>query len=303
MIVVLPRNRPRWVPGGMRFGNFDRGSVLFLVLIAFLIFWSFWGKGIEERVYDQPSQGYNSYGNAGVAIMVSQTPGDRPVIRVMSVDSDSPAARAGLKPDDLVIGVDGQILSSTDMAWYILGSMQVGKTYSWTINRNSRNMTVHISLKDRSLQTQVLRNKAFKYSSLSTAKKVIITLLFFKLSIILFYLLNRKSENRTLIVALFAAKFVLIGSFLGVYDPLDAFFAIKFNTISLLLGMSIITVVLDEAGFFRRVANRIGGYAGGSSLRLLICFCLVTYFFSLLVNNLTTILMIVPITLRPPAWI
>lgn len=230
--------------------------------------------------------------------MVSQAPVGKPVITVMSVASNSPAARAGLKSNDRVIGVDGQILSSSDMAWHILGSMQVGQTYKWTVNRNGRNRTVHISLNDRSVETQVLRNRAFKYSSLSTTKKTIITLLFLKLSIILFYLLNRNVGNRTLIIVLFAAKFVLIGSFLGVYNPLDAFFAIKFNTISLLLGMSIITVVLNEAGFFERVSCRISGYAGRNSLRLLICFCLITYFFSLLVNNLTTILVIVPITLK-----
>ncbi|HIJ20411.1 MAG TPA: hypothetical protein HPP58_05130, partial [Deltaproteobacteria bacterium] len=61
---------------------------------------------------------------------------------------------------------------------------------------------------------------------------------------------------------------------------------------------SIITVVLNEAGFFKRVAGRISVYAGESPLRMFISFCLITYFFSLLVNNLTTILVVVPITLK-----
>ena len=298
MIFVLPRNRGRWIPSKTRSNGLSRNGIFFLCVLCFLVFWSFWGRGIEEWVYDQPSLDYNFYGNVGATIMVSQAPGNMPVIRIISVASNSPAARAGLKPEDRVIGIDGRILSSADMAWHILGSMGTEKTHKWTVEQNGKNRSVYITLNDRSKAAGILRNKALNYSSLSTVKKVIITLLFLKFSIVLFYLLNRKIENRTLIVGLFATKFVLIGSFLGVYNPLDAFFAIKFNTISLLLGMSIITVVLDEAGFFKRVAQKISGYAGESSLRLLICFCLVTYFFSLLVNNLTTILVIVPITLK-----
>ncbi len=298
MIIVFPKNRPRWVPAEMRIGGFDRNSVLFLCLLGFLIVWSFWGNGIQETAYDNPSPGYNSPDKVGVTIGTSQDAGNRTVFTVTKVFPNSPAERAGIKPHDRIIGMDGRILSSQGMAWQTLTAMGAGETHDWTINRNGRNITLPVKLHAPSPHVRGLQNKSLKYSALSTPQKVVIALLFLKLSILLFYLINRKARNRTLIVALFAVKFVLIGSFLGVYNPIDAFFAIKFNAISLLLGMSIITVVLDEAGFFRHVADRIAGYAAGSSLRLLICFCLITYLFSLLVNNLTTILVMVPITLK-----
>ena len=298
MIGALPRNGRRRIPKAVGFRGMDRNCVLFLGLLCFLVFWSFWGERIEKTIYNQEFPGYNAYGDIGMKIVVSASSGGGPVVEVLAVSSSSPAARAGLIPGDRIMGIDGRMLSSTDMAWQILGNMKPGKTYQWTIHRNGRNQAIHILLNDRSGATGILRDKAFKFGSLSTVKQVIITLLFFKLSLVLFYLLYNKVENRTLIVGLFALKFVLIGSFLGVYNPLDAFFAIKFNTLSLLLGMSIITVVLNEAGFFKRVAGRISVYAGGSALRLFISFCLITYFFSLLVNNLTTILVIVPITLK-----
>ena len=303
MIGALLRDGRRRTPDtvrfrGVGFRRINRNVVLFLGLLCFLIFWSFCGNGIEKAVYDQRFPGYNAYGDVGMKIVVSASSGSGPLVEVLSVSAGSPAARAGLMPGDRIVGIDGRILSSTGMAWQALGNMKPGKTYRWTTHRDGRNRTIHLRLNDRSGPTGVLRDKAFKFSSLSTTKQVIITLLFFKLSLVLFYLLYNKVENRTLIVSLFALKFVLIGSFLGVYNPLDAFFAIKFNTLSLLLGMSIITVVLNEAGFFKRIAGRISVYAGGSALRMFISFCLITYFFSLLVNNLTTILVIVPITLK-----
>ena len=303
MIGLFPRNGRQRTPGSGRFKGvasrgMNRNIVLFLGLLCFLAFWSFWGDRIEKAVYDQPFPGYNAYGDVGIKIVVSGSATGVPVVEVLAVSDGTPAARAGLMPGDRIVGIDGQILSSRDMAWQSLGNMKPGKTYQWTINQKGQIKTIHLHLSNRSGPTGVLRDKAFKFSSLSTPKQVIITLLFFKLSLVLFYLLYSKVLNRTLIVSLFALKFVLIGSFLGVYNPLDAFFAIKFNTLSLLLGMSIITVVLNEAGFFKRVAGRISVYAGGSALRMFVSFCLITYFFSLLVNNLTTILVVVPITLK-----
>ena len=298
MIGAFPRNKRKQIPKTRRLKGVDRNVVLFFSLLCFLVFWSFWGVGLEKAVYNQTFPGYNAYGDVGMKVVVSTSVGGKPIVEVLSVSAGSSAAIAGLIPGDRIVGIDGRILSSTDMAWHLLGSMEAGKTYQWTIYRNGQSRMIHIHLNDRSEPTGVFRDKAFKFSSLSTTKQVIVTLLFFKLSLVLFYLLYNKVENRTLIVGLFALKFVLIGSFLGVYNPLDAFFAVKFNTLSLLLGMSIITVVLNESGFFKRVAGRISVYAGGSALRMFIGFCLITYFFSLLVNNLTTILVIVPITLK-----
>ncbi|HIJ19432.1 MAG TPA: PDZ domain-containing protein, partial [Deltaproteobacteria bacterium] len=255
MITAAPRTKNRWTPRTGRFGGIDGNAIVLLGLICFLVLWSFWGDGVEEAIYDQTFPGYNAYGDVGVKISVSKAPGGQPIIEVLAVSSNSPAARAGLMPGDLIMGMNGRILSSTGIAWRYLDNMKAGETVQWTINRNGRNRSIHIHLNQGFGATGILRNKALMFRSLSATRQFVITLLFFKLSLILFYLLYRRLRNRTLIVALFAVKFVLIGSFLGVYNPLDAFFAIKFNTLSLLLGMSIITVVLNEAGFFKRVAG------------------------------------------------
>lgn len=115
---------------------------------------------------------------------------------------------------------------------------------------------------------------------------------------LMFYLLYMRIVKRTAIVLCFAGIMVLLGMVFGIYGPVDAFFAIKFDTLALVLGMGIISAVLDEAGFFTSIAYKMRGFTGTSITRIFVLFCLVTYSLSLFVNNLTTILVVAPVTLR-----
>lgn len=117
-------------------------------------------------------------------------------------------------------------------------------------------------------------------------------------AVLMAYLLYRHIVSRTAIVLSFAAAFVFLGAILGVYSPVDAFLSIKFDTISLILGMGIISAVLEEAGFFNRTAQKMFALFRESMSRIVVLFCIFSYCFSLFVNNLTTILVIVPMTLR-----
>jgi Na+/H+ antiporter NhaD/arsenite permease-like protein len=115
---------------------------------------------------------------------------------------------------------------------------------------------------------------------------------------IMFIFLYRNFANRSLIVLGFAAKITLIGMYVGYYNLTDAFLAIKFDTLSLLLGMGLISAALDEAGMFSAIAGWIAKVGYGSGQRLIVYFCLITYGFSLLINNLSTIMVVVPMALR-----
>ncbi|HIJ68671.1 MAG TPA: hypothetical protein HPP81_06765 [Deltaproteobacteria bacterium] len=114
----------------------------------------------------------------------------------------------------------------------------------------------------------------------------------------MFYLLYKRIVKRTLIVLCFAGIMVLLGMVFGIYGPVDAFFAIKFDTLALLLGMGMISAVLDEAGFFASIAYKMQAFTGTSVTRVFVLFCLLTYSLSLFVNNLTTVLVVAPVTLR-----
>jgi Na+/H+ antiporter NhaD/arsenite permease-like protein len=103
--------------------------------------------------------------------------------------------------------------------------------------------------------------------------------------------------NKTL-VALCGAGIVLA---LGIVDAEHAFFShetgIDWNVIFLLFGMMIIVGVLRQTGVFEYIAIWAAKRANGSPLRIMILLVLVTAFASALLDNVTTVLLIAPVTL------
>ena len=81
----------------------------------------------------------------------------------------------------------------------------------------------------------------------------------------------------------------------------DAFFShetgIDWNVIFLLFGMMIIVGVLRQTGVFEYMAIWAAKRANGSPLRIMILLVLVTAFASALLDNVTTVLLIAPVTL------
>ncbi|MEB3030947.1 ArsB/NhaD family transporter [[Mycobacterium] nativiensis] len=103
--------------------------------------------------------------------------------------------------------------------------------------------------------------------------------------------------NKTL-VALTGAAAVVI---LPIIDSDDIFYShntgIDWDVIFLLLGMMIIVSVLRQTGVFEYVAIWSAKRAKGSPLRIMILLVLVTAFASALLDNVTTVLLIAPVTL------
>ncbi|MBF0228361.1 MAG: PDZ domain-containing protein [Desulfamplus sp.] len=283
--------------------------VLFILFLLFLIGWSFWGDNLERKIYgEQPNIGkigaeiIFSYSN-GVIANSSQPSSNVGVntsnsgvsshLVIGQVMQNSPAERSGLKTGDIIVGLDGKLISSPDMAAQILSSKNIGDTLIITVLRNNQKKDIHLHL-----TTVNPRDQALKSKSKSSGIHFLAMLLFLKFTVVLFIFIYRNIEIRMHAVLVCACFVVAAGSFLGVYYPVDAFFSIKFNTIALLLGMYIISTTLDQAGFFDYVAYRIHLFAGNDRLKILIVFCIITYIFSLLVNNLTTIMVMIPMTLN-----
>ena len=95
-----------------------------------------------------------------------------------------------------------------------------------------------------------------------------------------------------------AAAILAAGMIFGFYGPAQAVRSINTSTLILLLDMGILSAVLEEAGFFSLTARRLVKLTGHSSTRALVLSCLFTYLVSMWVNNLTTIMVIVPMTLK-----
>lgn len=83
----------------------------------------------------------------------------------------------------------------------------------------------------------------------------------------------------------------------GILDQEQALAAIDANTIGLLIGMMIIVDILRRTGFFDHVAWRATQALGSSPWRLMAGFMVLTAIASALLDNVTTLLLLAPITL------
>jgi Na+/H+ antiporter NhaD/arsenite permease-like protein len=115
--------------------------------------------------------------------------------------------------------------------------------------------------------------------------------------VVAYALIASDRVNKTM-VALVGAAIVVA---LGVVESTDVFYShetgIDWDVIFLLLGMMIIVSVLRQTGVFEYVAVWSAKRAGGSPLRIMILLVLVTAFASALLDNVTTVLLIAPVTL------
>src|SRR5688572_21862120 len=99
--------------------------------------------------------------------------------------------------------------------------------------------------------------------------------------------------DRTLI-ALFAGLLVIV---LGIIDQHEAFAAIDLNVIFLLAGMMVIAGILAKSGLFDWVAVRSVRLVHGRPMPLLLLLATVTAVLSAFLDNVTTVVLIVRVTI------
>jgi len=96
------------------------------------------------------------------------------------------------------------------------------------------------------------------------------------------------------IIALLGGLTVIV---LGVIDQHEAFAAIDLNVIFLLAGMMVIAGILARTGLFDWLAVRSLRLADGKPMRLLLILATVTAVLSAFLDNVTTVVLIVPVTI------
>ncbi|MFC2077553.1 SLC13 family permease [Candidatus Bipolaricaulota bacterium] len=103
--------------------------------------------------------------------------------------------------------------------------------------------------------------------------------------------------HRAIIAIAGGAAMIVLGSWLSFYDAHDAVRAVDFDTITLLFGMMLVVGLFKETGFFQYLAIRAAKLARGKPWLLLITLGLVTSLVSMVLDNVTTIIIIVPVTI------
>lgn len=118
---------------------------------------------------------------------------------------------------------------------------------------------------------------------------LVLTLVIFFLT---YGLIISEKVNRT-VVALIGASLIL---FANVINQEQAIKFIDFNTIGLLIGMMIIVGITRRTGVFEYMAIKASKLAKGNPLLMMVALSAVTAITSALLDNVTTVLLIVPVT-------
>ena len=95
-------------------------------------------------------------------------------------------------------------------------------------------------------------------------------------------------------VALLGAAIVVL--FVGDFSQEQAIDSVDFNTIGLLVGMMILVYLTQQTGVYDYLAIRAGQISGGRSFAVTMSLAAITALLSAFLDNLTTILLIAPIT-------
>lgn len=119
------------------------------------------------------------------------------------------------------------------------------------------------------------------------------TLIFVACLVLIFF----EKVNRTIVAMGGAGLMVAAGKLLGFYDEQGAIASIDWNTLGLLLGMMILVAMLEPTGFFQYIAVWTSRLSKGKPFRLFVLLGLVTTLLSMFLDNVTTVVLIAPVTI------
>ncbi|WP_116133536.1 SLC13 family permease [Tropicimonas sp. IMCC34043] len=111
--------------------------------------------------------------------------------------------------------------------------------------------------------------------------------------VIVYALLMTEKLNRAILAMLGAALMVLF----GIINQEQAVRGVDANTLALLIGMMVIVGITSKCGLFQYVAIKAAKSVKANPTGILIMLTLITAVFSAFLDNVTTVLLIAPITL------
>ncbi len=114
--------------------------------------------------------------------------------------------------------------------------------------------------------------------------------------ITLFFILIEKM-NRAIIAMAGGGVMLVIGMIMGFYNEELALEAIEWEALGLLLGMMVLVSILVPTGFFQYTAVKASQFSKGNPWRLVLLLGAGTALVSLFFNNVTTVVLVGPITI------
>jgi len=112
-----------------------------------------------------------------------------------------------------------------------------------------------------------------------------------------FIIILTERMHRTVIALFGAVVMVGAGMYFDFYHPPEALESVDFNTIALLFGMMVLVAILETTGLFQYLGILAAKKTKGNPWALVVVFGTLTTVLSLILDNVTTIILIVPVTI------
>lgn len=103
--------------------------------------------------------------------------------------------------------------------------------------------------------------------------------------------------HRSVVALVGAVAMVAAGALFGFYSEGQAFAAIDFHTLGLLLGMMVLADLLSKTGLFEYLALVAAQHSKGLPWRLMVLLCSLTAILSMFINNIPAMMLIGPVTI------
>jgi Na+/H+ antiporter NhaD/arsenite permease-like protein len=113
------------------------------------------------------------------------------------------------------------------------------------------------------------------------------------LFLIIYIIISTDKINKTIVALLGGSVFI----FLGIIGQEEAFRIIDWNVIFLLISMMVIIGITKTTGLFQFVAIKTAKAVQGDPMKILILLSLITAVFSAFLDNVTTVLILSPVTI------
>lgn len=201
---------------------------------------------------------------------------------VNNVDPDSPAKGVGIKIGDVITKVGDVKVIDADHLKGIVSPLLPGDEVELSILRNNKEYTISFFLGERAF-----------HGDMVSLKMIVIVGVFF----LVYFLIFQDIFGHLLSFLLGTGVVLYLGDYYHFYTFQDAIKAVNFYILIFIIGMNILSAVLREAGFFDYVAKKITLVTKGDRWKILLLFCFLTYIISCFMDNIATILMMVPMTL------
>lgn len=205
-------------------------------------------------------------------------------LKVLNLPLGSPLAHKGIKPGDVITHMNGiPVTGLSDIDNAIPGIAQ-GKRVQIALLRGDRNKMISLFVNYRML-----------LGSFSLFASFLVFIIFAAIYAASYFDLL----NRTALFGIGAVLVIILGSFLGFYDLATAWASLieKIDVIFLLSGINLLTILLEEGGVFKYLARHVARYTLDDRMKIMFAFFTLTYCISLFVNNLTTMMVLIPMVL------